>query len=63
VYGIPLNHESKAEDFLFFVFQSVSQVSAVNMNAPPLQVGLPPTKIWKEVISSLLRDIDGDNDE
>jgi hypothetical protein len=24
---MPLNHESKTEDFLFFVFQSVSQVA------------------------------------
>jgi hypothetical protein len=39
VYGIPLNRESKREDFLFFVFQSVTRaktVNTVNMNAPPL---------------------------
>jgi hypothetical protein len=34
--GVPLNHESNTEDFLFFVFQSVSRANTVNMNAPPL---------------------------
>jgi hypothetical protein len=35
VYGVPLNHESKTEDVLSFVFQSVSRADAadtVNMN-------------------------------
>jgi hypothetical protein len=36
VYGVPLNHESKTEDILFFVFLSVSRDNAVNVNAPPL---------------------------
>jgi hypothetical protein len=33
-----VNHESKAEDFLFFVFQSVNWTNTVNMNAPPLVI-------------------------
>jgi hypothetical protein len=36
VFGVPLNYESKTEDFLFFVFQSVSRANTDNMNAPPL---------------------------
>jgi hypothetical protein len=36
VYGVPLNDESKTEDFLFFVFKSVSRANIVNMNAPPM---------------------------
>jgi hypothetical protein len=28
---VPLNHESKTEDILFFVFQSVSRAIRVNM--------------------------------
>jgi hypothetical protein len=36
VYGVPVNNESKTEDFLIFVFQSVSRANTVNMNAPPL---------------------------
>jgi hypothetical protein len=34
--AVPLNHESKAEDFYFYFFQSVSRANTVNMNAPPL---------------------------
>jgi hypothetical protein len=36
LYGVPLNHESKTEDFLFFFFLSVSRSNMVNMNAPSL---------------------------
>jgi hypothetical protein len=31
-----LNHESKTEDFLFFVLQCVSRADTVKLNAPPL---------------------------
>jgi hypothetical protein len=30
VYGVPLNHESKTEDFLFYGFQSVNRADAAN---------------------------------
>jgi hypothetical protein len=30
---VPLSHESKAEDFLFFIFQSFRQANAVHTNA------------------------------
>jgi hypothetical protein len=36
VYGVPVNHESKREDFLFFISQSVSRANTVNMNDPSL---------------------------
>jgi hypothetical protein len=35
VYGVPMNHESKTEGFLFFVFQSVSQNNTANMKSLP----------------------------
>jgi hypothetical protein len=38
-----VNHKNKTEDFLFFIFQSVSwvnMVNTVNINAPPLIVCL-----------------------
>jgi hypothetical protein len=35
VRGVPLNHVSKAEEFLFFVFQSVNWANTVNIKAPP----------------------------
>jgi hypothetical protein len=42
VYGVPLNHESKTEDFYFsFFFQSVSRANTANMNAPPMVVPQP----------------------
>jgi arginine repressor len=31
VYAVPLNHESKTEDFLFFIFKDVSQAYKANM--------------------------------
>jgi hypothetical protein len=31
-----MNHESKAEDFLFLVLQSVSRANTVNISAPSL---------------------------
>jgi hypothetical protein len=37
VYAVPLNHESKTEDYFSF-FQSVSWVNTINMNTPPLTV-------------------------
>jgi hypothetical protein len=42
MYGVTLNqmnHKNKTEDYLFFVFQSVSRANKTNtvkMNAPPL---------------------------
>jgi hypothetical protein len=38
VYGVPLNHESKKEDFLFFIFQNVSRVNTVNTDGRPLML-------------------------
>jgi hypothetical protein len=35
VRGVPLNHESKTEDFLLFVFRSVSPGKTVNMLVCP----------------------------
>jgi hypothetical protein len=35
VYEVLLNHESRIENVLFFVFQSVSRASTTNMNSPP----------------------------
>jgi hypothetical protein len=40
VHEVPLNQESKTEDTLFFVLQSVSLAKTVNMNAPPLWKGI-----------------------
>jgi hypothetical protein len=39
VYGVPLNHESKTDDFLFIVCQSISRnntAKTININALPL---------------------------
>jgi hypothetical protein len=39
MYGVAFNHESKTEDLLFFVFQSISRANtanAVKMDATPL---------------------------
>jgi hypothetical protein len=38
LYGVPLNHESKTEDFLFSVLQSVNRADTVNMKSPPLMM-------------------------
>jgi hypothetical protein len=47
-----LNHESKTEDFLFFVFQSVSRANTVNMNSSPL-IFLPSSHLSFFVYLSL----------
>jgi hypothetical protein len=39
VYGVPLNHKSKTEDFSLSVFQSVSRATTVNIKAPPMGSG------------------------
>jgi hypothetical protein len=39
-YAVPINHDSKVEDFLFFVFQTVSWAYTANMNAPSMYIGV-----------------------
>jgi hypothetical protein len=55
VYGVPLNHKHKTEDFLFLIFQNVSQAYKANMvymNAPPLEA----CKWQQQKLNPILRD-------
>jgi hypothetical protein len=49
-----MNHESKTEDFLFFVFKSVSRANTVNMNAQPLLESILPVWFVVNVSHNLL---------
>jgi hypothetical protein len=53
MYGVPLNYGSKTEDFLFVVFQSVSRVNTVNMNASPLHMVLFQKLIINELVKTV----------
>jgi hypothetical protein len=54
VYGVPLNHEVKTEDFLFLFLQSVSRANTVIMKVTPDWACSNISIIWLVMVGRVL---------